>query len=358
MQDWNSRGGGILGPKIRSRAADQDTWEWAQIKRILIIRIDFLGDMLCTTPLLHALKERWPAAEIHVLGNRRNLPLLERNPDVACCHSYVYSRQFERNPRPGWFNALRDRLALAWRLRRLRFDLLVVPNGGMSKSAVRFASQLGVADRRWHTRASEFDDRVSAHVAGRPLRHEALAGFALLPELGQVQAEALRLYAYPDPGLRALWRARLGSWRRPRVGLFISNKSAARRWPFLCWSELAARLGELAEALIFQDPDEPPVAATKRLATASLPDLVAAMSELDLVVSADSLPVHLAAALRIPVVALFEGRPEKYLRWYPLGVDHQLLHAGPRVDSITVGSVERAVSSLLAAQLRPALRAS
>ena len=46
------------------------------------------------------------------------------------------------------------------------------------------------------------------------------------------------------------------------------------------------------------------------------------MSLLDIVVSADSAPVHLASALGLPVVALFEDRPEKYLRWHPLGVEH------------------------------------
>ena len=324
--------------------------------RILVIRIDFLGDMLCTTPLLHALQQRWPGAEIHVLGNRYNLPLLERSPDVAASHVYIYSKQFERNPRPGWFAAAHDRLALLARLRRLRFDLLLVPNGGMNKNSISFARQLGVADSRWHTAASEFDDRVAAHAASRPLRHEALAGFALLPELAEVDAESLRLRVYPDAHLQALWRARLGAKSRPRVGLFISNKAAARRWPWSCWSALADSLRERVEVLIFQDPAEPAVAAAKRLAIASLPELVAAASELDLVVSADSLPVHLGAALQIPVVALFEDRPEKYRRWYPLGVPHALLHAGPRVDANEPDAVERAVHCLLDAQQRPARR--
>jgi len=52
-------------------------------RRILVIRIDFLGDMLCTTAFLRALKQRWPHAELHVLANKYNAAVLPGNPDVT-----------------------------------------------------------------------------------------------------------------------------------------------------------------------------------------------------------------------------------------------------------------------------------
>lgn len=57
--------------------------------------------------------------------------------------------------------------------------------------------------------------------------------------------------------------------------------------------------------------------------------------------------MHLASALGVPVAALFEDRPEKYLRWHPLGVPHVILRAGATVDAIGVDAVERAVNHLL-----------
>ncbi|MBE8612984.1 glycosyltransferase family 9 protein [Providencia hangzhouensis] len=59
--------------------------------------------------------------------------------------------------------------------------------------------------------------------------------------------------------------------------------------------------------------------------TDSIQDMIAATSCMDLVVSADSVPVHLSSVLNIPVIALFENRPEKYLRWYPISVKYKLL---------------------------------
>jgi ADP-heptose:LPS heptosyltransferase len=323
------------------------------MKRILVIRIDFLGDMVCTTALLHAIKQRWPDAEIHVLANSYNAPVLERNPDVSAVHPYVYSKETQRNRRPGMLNAIVQRLALLWRLRRLGLDLVVIPNGGMHKNSIQFARQLGVADCRWHTFASEFDDRNKEHVASRVMRHEALSGFSLLPELGPVEASSLRLFIYPEPQLQAACRERLGPGTKPRIGMFVSNKSDYRQWPWMNWKELASKLATQAEILIFHDPqdrvmDNDPTAATMRwISTPTVTDLTAAMSQLDLVISADSSPVHIGAALQIPVVALFENRPEKYLRWYPLGVPHVIVHAGAQVRTIQVDAVHAAAQSLL-----------
>ncbi len=323
------------------------------MKRILVIRIDFLGDMVCTTAFLHALKGRWPQAEIHVLASKYNRAVLERNPDVTAVHTYVYSKQCERNDRPGRLIAMIDRFKLVMRLRRFAFDLVVVPNGGMHKNSVRFARQLRAKAYRWHDATTEFDDRKPEHAANRPIRHEALSGFALMPEFAPVDAESLRLRVFPEPALKAKWTSELAPKRRPRVGFFVSNNAESRRWDVRKWRELAEALAAQADVVIFRDPGDARVldssvpSATRVVSPPTASDLIAAISLLDVVVSADSAPVHFASALGVPVVAMFEDRPEKYLRWHPLGVPHVLLHAGPKVDDISVASVADATGTLL-----------
>ncbi|MGU7815299.1 glycosyltransferase family 9 protein [Burkholderia sp. AW49-1] len=324
-------------------------------RRILVIRIDFLGDMLCTTAFLGALKQRWPGAELHVVANRYNAAALAGNPDVHAVHTYVYSRQCERNDRPGRMRALFDRLRLVRRLRRLRFDLVVVPNGGMHRSSIQFARQLGVKDCRWHDADSEFDDRKPEHVASRPMCHEALSGFRLVPELGRTGLDGLELSVHPNRALQETWCRLLGPRTKPRVGLFVSNKAAERRWPADRWRDLGRRLAPLADVIVFRDPAVSAAADhdmwrdvdARHVAPSSVAELMAAASLLDTIVSADSAPVHLASALRVPVAALFEDRPEKYRRWHPLGVPHVILRAGATVDAIGVDALERAVLHLL-----------
>ena len=323
------------------------------MKRILVIRIDFLGDMVCTTAFLHALRLRWPQAEIHVLASKYNRAVLERNPDVTAVHTYVYSKQCERNDRPGRCIAMIDRLKLVIRLRRYAFDLVIVPNGGMHKNSVRFARQLRAKAYRWHDASTEFDDRNPDHAATRPMRHEALSGFALMPELEPVAAESLRLRLFPEPALKAKWESEFAQNGRPRVGLFMSNKAESRQWDARKWLELAEALASRVDVVMFRDPGDDRVlgssapASARVIAPRTVTDLIAATSTLGLVVSADSAPVHFASALGVPVVAMFEDRPEKYLRWHPLGVPHVLLYAGSKVNHIAVEQVAEATCSLL-----------
>ncbi|RKT98930.1 glycosyl transferase [Burkholderia sp. Nafp2/4-1b] len=333
------------------------------MRRILVIRIDFLGDMLCTTGFLGALKQRWPDAELHVVANRYNAAALAGNPHVHSVHTYVYSRQCERNDRPGRMRAFFDRLRLVRRLRRLRFDLVVVPNGGMHRSSIQFARQLRVKDCRWHDAESEFDDRKPEHVASRPMCHEALSGFRLVPELARTDLEGLALSVHPDSALQDTWYRLLGPRTKPRVGLFVSNKAAERRWPADRWRDLARRLEPVADVIVFRDPVMSAQAGAaddawrdvnaRHVAPPSVAELMAAASLLDAIVSADSAPVHLASALGVPVAALFEDRPEKYRRWHPLGVPHMILRAGPTVDAIGVDALERAVLHLLTQAAQP-----
>ncbi|MDX7988704.1 glycosyltransferase family 9 protein [Xenorhabdus sp. 12] len=322
-------------------------------QRILIIRIDFLGDMICTTPLIHAIKKKFPNSEIHVLANKYNAPVLDRNPDVAFVHTYVYSKNRERNVNPGIFSSLINRLALIFKLRRIHFDLGIIPNGGLNKNSIQFIRQLNIPDCRWHTKESEFDDRNADHVANRPIKHEVLSGFDLMPEIETPEVNTLKLYVYPDPLLRDEWMRKMGSANKPKIGLFISNKSKDRQLDIDKWADLVRLIGSEAEFFIFHDQSE---AISKQyfsglpvhyLNTTSVQDMIAATSCMSMIVSADSAPVHLCSALQIPVVSLFENRPEKYLRWHPLNVENILLKEGKVVNDIDVIKIRDAVNFLL-----------
>ncbi|UAN43964.1 hypothetical protein KGP17_15915 [Serratia sp. JSRIV001] len=174
------------------------------------------------------------------------------NPAVTQYHTYVYSKYRERNPRPGRLAALVDRLALIGRLRRWGFDLRVIPNGGIHKNSIQFARQRNVRDCRWHNAVTAFDGRNPQHVANRALRHEALSGYARVPELGQMQSSALRLQVYPAPELQAKWHRLYGTRTRTRcrIGLFIANKSPQRRWRREKWCQLAATLSPAMDLFV------------------------------------------------------------------------------------------------------------
>lgn len=325
-----------------------------KIRRILVIRIDFLGDMVCTTPFIHSLKERWPEAEIHVLANKYNSSVLDGNPSITKIHLYVYSKNLHKNIRSNFFGSLIDRVKLILRLRMLKFDMVIIPNGGMNKNSINFARQLNVSDCRWHNSETEFDDRKPYHVNCRPIHHEALSGYKLVPEIDYPAIEQLCLQLYPRESLIRKWDGVLKGRGKRRVGLFVSNKSSVRCWPLEKWIKIAQKLSIHNDVIIFYPPEEIVSSAWKGLESVqcvqppTIPDLIAAQSIIDLTISADSAPVHISSALNVPVIALFESRREKYLRWYPLGVENILIHEGDMVSEISVESVLLATNKILA----------
>jgi len=56
--------------------------------RVLVIRRDNIGDLVCTTPLISALRKRYPGGHVAALVNTYNEAVLARNPDVDAVYAY------------------------------------------------------------------------------------------------------------------------------------------------------------------------------------------------------------------------------------------------------------------------------
>lgn len=328
--------------------------------RILVIRIDFFGDLLCTTPLLAALRQAHPDCHLAVLANRYNRDAVANNPHVDEVFEYVYSKQTERNRRPGALHAIIQRARLIARLRRKKFDYVVIPNGGMHKNSIQFARWLKAKKTLFNNADTEFDDRKAEHRANRIIEHEVLAGFRVARELvGEIAPGPLRLNL--PAALVSRIKSGMPNLQHPVVALHFSARVHERSWPYSRWCELAATLAKnntvviLGSPGMWEDPSYKDAMAAHGLdgvahpcSTSDFIELAAVLSNCDRVICCDGGPVHIAAALNKPVVALFENRPEKYKRWYPWSVPHQIVCArnGVAVEAIEVADVVAAYQKL------------
>ncbi|HJR54843.1 MAG TPA: glycosyltransferase family 9 protein, partial [Gemmatimonadota bacterium] len=121
----------------------------------------------------------------------------------------------------------------------------------------------------------------------------------------------------------------------PRAVLFPTTTLRGKQWPIARWLELASRLtaaGSGAVVLQFAPHEADLVALARRKATGahvleSLPlsELSALVAGSSLVVSQDSLGIHLAAAHDVPCVALFGATDPA--RYHPWDVEHVVLRA-------------------------------
>lgn len=291
--------------------------------RLLIVRRDNIGDLVCTTPLIAALRERFPQGRIAALVNTYNAGVLAGNPALDAVFAYEKTKHRER----GLLGRLRERLRLRAELSKERFDRVLVP--APTPQALRLARRIGAGEV------------LRAHAAPGETRHEVERCFDLGRPLG-VTGRPGPMRVYPEePRVREL-RARLGSG--PFVALHVSARRPAQRWPAQRYAALARELSRQTRVLLLWAPgarddprhpgDDEMAAQIGRASDATAvatPDLAALIAALSLAESAilpDGGAMHLAAALGKPVVALFGDSPIE--RWRPWGVPHRVLRPESR----------------------------
>ena len=301
------------------------------MKSVLVVRRDNIGDLVCTTPLLAALRRTHPGAWIGALVNSYNAAVLDRNPDLD--EVLVYTKLKHLEPGQSALGALTRRIGELWRLRRRGLDCVVLANPHETPRTQALARAL--APKRIVSLSEEKLRQVSA-------AHQVERVFALAAELG-IEGPIPPLKVVPDP---ALLQKPKGMLKRPfNVALQISARRAAQQWPAEQFVELAQRLDALGMGTVLlwapgpsSHPSHPgddekaaAIAATKSIVayrTARLAELIGALAACDAVVTSDGGAMHLAAALQKPIVCFFGDVDPA--QWRPWGVPHRVLRAASR----------------------------
>ena len=328
--------------------------------RFLVIRRDNIGDLVCTTPLIHALRQHHPTATITALVNSYNAPVLANNPDIDAVFAYTKAKH-----RPAGTSVLRvywDRLRLFARLRKFHFDYAILAAPGFQPRLLRLARFAGAKQvlgfiEPGKPGASAIDHGIP-YEEGEP-RHEAEKVFQLLAPLGIKGAPpAAQVFPQPDEVARAADALHSAIPIRPPllIGIHISARKPSQRWPVQNFATLMKRLHEEHKAafMLFWSPGDssnplhPGDDAKAReilAATAGIPvlaypthnlgQLVAGLSLCNRVICSDGGAMHLAAGLGKPILCFF-GKSDA-TRWHPWGVPYVVLQPSSRdVANLTV----------------------
>ncbi|MCP5112634.1 MAG: glycosyltransferase family 9 protein [bacterium] len=279
-------------------------------RRLLIVRLGSMGDVIHTLPAAATLKHSFPNSFLAWVVDPKWAPLLDGNPfldEVICLDR----------------KRLRNVLSARRRLRQLRFDT-AVDFQGLVKSA--FVTSLARPDRIYGFHQSQareslaalfYSTRVRAtasHVVDKNLELASAAG----------ASNVVRSFSVPSgkpegplPAEPFVLASPLGGWR-------------GKQWPLERYGELARLLKQSGLALVL---DGPPAAAEQIGSVqeafphySSLNGLMAATSRAAAVVGIDSGPMHLAAAMGKPGVAIFG--PTDPARNGPSGDSFTLLRDG------------------------------
>jgi ADP-heptose:LPS heptosyltransferase len=311
--------------------------------KFLVVRRDNIGDLVCTTPVFRALRDRFPRACIHALVNSYNAAVLTHNSDVDEIH--VYTKLKHRAPEQNAFAILWQRARLLLRLRRMKFDYAIVAGDGASAArALRFVRLA----RPRHTLVSN-DFGTAAPAAA--FSHEVEHVFRLLGALG-IGPPAGATHVYPAAAdqeeVERLLRAR-GWERHRRIGVHISARKPSNRWSAENFVQLIKLIFREQHTvfLLFWAPgpehhpthpgdDEKARAILAALAdvpilgypTHRLEQLIGGLAVCDQVICSDGGAMHLAAALGKPMLVFFGDSDAG--RWGPWKTRHVLLQPASR----------------------------
>ena len=333
----------------------------ASPKRILVIRLDRLGDVVLSTPVVQRLREAYPDARIAMMVRPVCREVVEGNPFLN--EVILYDKD-------GRHRGILSTVRFAWGLRRFRFDTAVVVHPTHRSHWIPWLA--GIPTRIGYDRKSSWLlNRRVAHHKQEGARHEADYALELLQVLGLQPPASPRpfvpLHAEAQRRVDQLLQHQGIGSSETLVAIHPSASCISKRWMPQRFGAVADRLMETQHSriILIAGPDDAVHAhdvanAMRRqplnlAGKLSIGELACLLKRCRLLISNDSGPVHIAAAVGTPVVTLF-GRAQAGVnaaRWRPLGPRHVVLDkSGPSrftsIDELTVDEVYAAATSVLA----------
>lgn len=334
--------------------------------KILIIRRDNIGDLVCTTPAIAALSKHYPNAEIAALVNSYNAEVLQGNHDLD--HVFVYQKLKHASGIASRLKAIVERLKLIVRLRLWKPDVTILAKASYERHGLNFARQIGAKNIIGYVPAdlSQIKGLPDIRIPTPDFTkvHEVEAVNGLLKPLGIEDARG-PLQVFPDSQAVVQLKQKLPVTTK-RIAMHISAREPERRWGIDNFIALTKHILETqpdTQILLFWSPgkaDDPhhpgddeaaaqliQAVHSDRLVpmpTQNLTELIAALSLCDLFIGTDGGALHLAVGLNKPCVALFESLPAKLNHWYPWQVPSRVVHGdAPQVASIRLEQVTGAL---------------
>lgn len=331
---------------------------------ILLIKLRHHGDMLLTTPVINALRQHYPDANIDVLLYKETRPMLQSHPAIR--HLHIIDRNWKKE---GSWQHIRHEMALVKAVRHAHYDLVInladqwrsAIITGLSGAKIRigfdFRKRQNALWQRAHTHLISTQGHNALHTVEQNLT-------ALTP-LGIPQTGFPASMHYSDDDWQQTLAILAKQQTSPDRCIVIQPTS---RWVFKCWEDdkVAGLIDALAasgyDIVLTAAPDKKEQAMVENILSLchhrhvislagqlTLPQLAALIDHARLFIGVDSAPMHMAAALNTPCIALFG--PTKLTQWRPWGENNQVIWAGdfaalPSPDSIDTNTETRYLSAI------------
>lgn len=307
---------------------------FTDIRRILVIKLRHIGDVLLTVPVFRALKETFPSAEVSALVNRGTEEILSGYPLIK--EIITFDREIKKAP---FIKRYTEETGFLREIRKRRFDMTVDLTGG-DRAAI--LSVLSGARYRigWETGKGLIGKRHLYTHLFRPdgKRHMVLQNLDIIRQFGiSTDNPSVDLFIPDDAKAFVKEIFKKNNLQPSAFSLQpVVHIHPTSRWLFKCWrDEYMAEVirwltGIGVNVMITSSPDRREIEKARRILSlcssdsgqiidlcgkTSIKELAAISEASDLFLGVDSAPMHIAAAVGTPVIALFG--PSGAYSWGP-----------------------------------------
>ena len=314
--------------------------------KILLVRLRLVGDVVFTTPVIRALRRRFPEAHLSYAVEPAAAPVVQNNPHLDEVIVLPQARGLQR---------VRADLAAARRVRRQDFDVAIDMHGGPRSAWLTWASRApmrigyAIPGRSW------MYTTVVPRAADLAPRHSVVNQWDLLQPLGiepgPPAIDPVEVAESPVAAAAVATRLQAAGITAAHtlVVIHVSAGNAFRRWPAPAFEDLVVGLVERdarRRVVLTSGPSD--AEAARRIADAArvrlgdradgvpdtsefdLAELRALVARASVYIGGDSGPLHVAAATHTPIVALLgptlpeRSKPWRDPRWFVEMVDLDL----------------------------------
>ncbi|NQT30495.1 MAG: glycosyltransferase family 9 protein [Candidatus Saganbacteria bacterium] len=308
----------------------------AQIKKILVVRPDAIGDLVLTTAAIEALKNKFPQAHIAVLARKYNQIIVANNPAVD---EIIIDDFYDRIAKHKMIRLAKYRHWIKY-LKQKKFDLMINFYSEFPYALIGFLAtipfRIGDQEKILFSWLYNFPVRQNFK---NPAVHEVEHQFKLLGPLGIEMVNTPKLKIYPTQesiaeGKKVIEENRLQG--KKLIAVNLGSGSSNKAWAIDNFKELINILAKKykTKIILLGGPKEKDLikeilreigGSIVNLVGLSFEALFGIVSQMHLYIANDTGPTHIASALQIPTVVVYNSKFQKPGRWAPWANRHRVI---------------------------------
>ncbi|MFQ5892897.1 MAG: glycosyltransferase family 9 protein [Nitrospinota bacterium] len=329
------------------------------VKKILLVRNDNIGDVICSTPAIEAVRRAFPQAYVGILVAGYSLEAIEGNPHVDAIYHYEKAHHHPEVRKPvSWWRQWKALQAI----RAQGFDLAIglrsyfSPSQGWLVYASGAPFRLGNAPHTPKHRKFAFYYNLPVETDWT-MRHEVERTLDVVRAIGLDNAEKRLTFVIPeaDHAAVAAFLVEHAVADKPLVGINVFSRIPANQWPPERFAQMADRLVERygVQVLFTCQPGEEwrleaiqGAMAAPALAypTVTLKRFAAVQAACSLFITTEGGPMHTASAVGVSAITIFGVTDPIW--WRPWGEGHVALRRDREAVNTTVEDVLAALNGM------------